>query len=435
MKENKVYFIGIGGIGVSALAQYYLAKGAEVSGSDLVSSEIIELLGSKGAKVIIGKHNPKNVTKDADLVIFSPAVEQNNPEFKEARKLGIKCVSYPEALGELTKEYFTIAVSGAHGKSTTTAMISLILTKAGLDPSVIIGTKIKEFGNTNFRLGKSKYLVIEADEWKASFLNYWPKIIVLTNIEREHLDYYKDLDHILKTFREYVGHLPAEGILVVNKDIDNNLKILGKEKYQVKGYSLEQDEAKIIKNLLKVPGEHNVSNALAALAVSRILNIPDDNAYKSLSEYGGVWRRFDESQKNINGKNITLINDYGHHPTEVRVTLKAVREKFPNKKIWCVFQPHQYQRTFNLFDDFVETFRKAQIDQIAITDIYSVAGREKAAIKKKVTSKKLVDAINRENVSFLSKNKIKQFLYKRLEEGNVLLLMGAGDIYNINREL
>jgi len=201
----KIHFIGIGGIGVSALAQYYLAKGHKVSGSDLVSSEITGSLKKSGAKIFIARHLAKNLPDDTDLVIYSPAVSSDNPEIEKAKKSGIKIQSYPEALGELTKKYFTITVSGTHGKSTTCAMIALVLMKAGLDPTVIVGTKLKEFNGSNFRIGKSKYLIIEADEWQASFLNYWPKIIVLTNIEREHLDYYKDLKHILKTYKEYIG--------------------------------------------------------------------------------------------------------------------------------------------------------------------------------------------------------------------------------------
>ncbi len=429
-----IHFIGIGGIGVSALAQYYLENKDNVFGSDLASSEITDLLKEKGAKVIIGKHSKKNIPDNIDLVIFSPAVEKDNPEFVEAVKRGIKMLSYPEALGELTKKYFTIAVSGAHGKSTTTSMIALALTKAGLDPTVIVGTKIKEFGNTNFRPGKGDYLVIEADEWQASFLNYWPKIIVLTNIEREHLDYYRDLDHILKTFKEYIGHLSADGTLVFNSDIDNNKKVIEQGKYNIVPYSLSQPDSEILRKSLMVPGEHNISNALAALAVCRLLGVSDQNAFFALGQYKGVWRRFDLSKKIIDGKEIDLVNDYGHHPTEIRVTLKAIREKFPNKKIFCIFQPHQYQRTFNLFDDFVEVFKKADINKIAIIDVYSVAGREKADIKRKVSSKKLVEAINKENVVYISASKIKKFL-KELDNGNVLLLMGAGDIYELNKKI
>ena len=230
-KKLRVHFIGIGGIGVSALAQYYLAKGHKVSGSDLVSSEIIGVLRKKGAKIFINSKlksqkskiqaKIQNFIKKSNLVIYSPAVPKNHPELIKAKQLKIKSLSYPQALGELTKTHFTIAVSGTHGKSTTTAMVGLLLVKAGLDPTVIVGTKIKEFGNSNCRVGKSQYLVIEADEHFASFLNYWPRIIVLTTIEKDHLDYYKNLNNILRTFKRYIAHLPKNGWLVVNKDDKN----------------------------------------------------------------------------------------------------------------------------------------------------------------------------------------------------------------------
>ena len=400
----KIHFVGIGGIGTSALARYYLEKGHKISGSDLVSSEITQALQERGAKLLIGKHKSKNLSEDTDLVIFSPAVPSNNQELKRARELKIKCLSYPQALGELTKKHFTIAISGTHGKSTTTAMISLILTKAGLDPTVIVGTKLKEFKNSNCRVGKSKFLVIEADEWQASFLRYFPKIIVLTSIEKEHMDFFKKLSHILRIYEEYVSHLGKNGILVANKDDKRVYQIAQKraEPIHLEFYSLKQKEAKKLKNLLKIPGEHNVSNALAALTVARALKIPDKISFKTLSEYRGAWRRFEITQT----KPFILISDYAHHPTKVRVTLKATREKFPKKKIWCVYQPHQYQRTFYLWNDFIKVFKNAPIDRLIITDIFDVAGREKEEIKKKINSKKLVKAINKPWQFILKKKKL-----------------------------
>ncbi len=224
----KIHFIGIGGIGVSALARYYLTQGHKISGSDLVASEITDALKNLGVKIFTGPHRDENLPKNTDLVIYSPAVQKNNPELKAVNYRGSTSIieSYPEALGELTKKHFTIAISGTHGKSTTTAMIGLLLTKAGFDPTVIVGTKIKEFKDSNCRVGKSQYLVIEADEHMASFLNYWPKILVLTNIEADHLDYYKNLNNILKTFKKYVGHLPEDGVLIVNGDDKNIKKII-----------------------------------------------------------------------------------------------------------------------------------------------------------------------------------------------------------------
>ena len=434
----KVHFIGIGGIGVSALAQYYLEKGHQVSGSDLNSSEITEFLRVKGARIYIGPQLARTVLANIDLVIYSPAVQKNNPELMAAKKLGIKCQSYPKALGELTKKYFTIAVSGTHGKSTTTAMIALILIRAGLDPTVIVGTKLKEFKNSNCRVGKSNYLVIEADEHFASFLNYWPKIIVLTNIEADHLDYYKNLQNLLKTFKEYISHSSKDGVLIFNKNDKNILEITKNYIGDTYGFSGKQNEAKKIKNILKIPGEHNVYNALAALTLARVLKIPDKVTYKTLSEYKGAWRRFEIKNVKLyenTSCSITVVSDYGHHPTQIRATVKAAREKWPKRKIWLVFQPHQHQRTFYLFKDFVMVFKKALlkhwVNKCIITDIYGVAGREKKEIRKKVNSEKLVKAINKKDAIYLPKQKILNYLKKNLGGGEVVIIMGAGDIYKL----
>ena len=308
----KIHFIGIGGIGVSALAKYYLKNGNLVVGSDLAASEITNSLKKQGVKICIGKHKAQCLTPDA--------------------------------------------ISGTHGKSTTTALIASILIKAGLDPTVIVGTKLKEFGDSNCRVGKSKYLVIEADEWQASFLNYWPKIIVLTNIEKEHLDYYKNLNHILRTYKEYISHLPENGYLIANRDDKNIKKILLQARSNtfftaVKNvffFTLKQREAKKLGKILKVPGKHNISNALAAIAVAKILKIPERKSFQALAKYRGAWRRFEIKTYNIpNTKyKVPIISDYAHHPTEVKSTLKAAREKFKKKKIWAIFQPHQQQRTY-----------------------------------------------------------------------------------------
>jgi len=418
----KIHFIGIGGIGVSALAQYYLAKGHEVSGSDLVPSEITELLEKKGIKIV------ENIPQGIDLIIHTPAVKPESVP-------GVRILSYPEALGELTKKYFTIAVSGTHGKSTTTSLIGLILIKAGLDPTIIVGTKLKEFGDANFREGKSRYLVIEADEWNFSFLNYWPKIIVLTNIEAEHLDTYKDLNHILNTFKEYLSHLGKDGFLIINGDDKNSLKLTLEKKKEallkIQNYSLKQKEAKKIKEILKIPGEHNIYNSLAALTLARSLDVPDEISFKALSEYQGAWRRFDIRDLKIKNCKLKIIYDYAHHPTEIEATLKAAKEKFPDKKIWCVFQPHQYQRTFYLFDNFVKVFSEIKIAKLIITDIYDVAGREKREIKKKVDSEKLVGKINKPWVKYLAKKEIKKYLEENITEGQILIIMGAGDVYKL----
>ena len=447
----KIHFIGIGGIGVSALARYYLIKGHEISGSDLDLSEITEDLKKMGAEIFIG-HKAKNVAEDVNLIIYSLAISLTNPELKIAKKREIKCQTYPQALGRLTKEYFTIAVCGAHGKGTTTAMISLILIKAGLDPTVIIGTRLTEFGDSNCRVGESsarslyanqgteKYFVIEADEYRRVFLNYWPRIIVLTNIDKEHLDCYKNLDEIIEAFKEFISHLPENGILIANKDnkpikkllalnININFSTIVKKLIY---YSLQQPEVDEVKKILKIPGKHNVSNALAALSVARALKIPDEIAFQALSEYQGAWRRFEIKQSIVNNHQVTVISDYAHHPTEVKATLEATREKFPNKKIWAIFQPHQYQRTYYLFDEFKKAFELA--DEIILTKIYEVQGRERKDISEMISSKVLAQAIKErgKKVHFIKDfQTIPQFLEKKVVSGDVILIMGAGTIYKI----
>jgi len=446
--KKSIYFIGIGGIGVSALARYYLENGYQVFGSDLTASEITDSLQKIGAEVFIInskfkiqnsklKFNIQNLIKKDQFVIYSPAVPKNHPDLKLAKKLKIKCQSYPQALGELTKKYFTIAVAGTHGKSTTTSMLGLLLTKAGFDPTVIVGTKLKEFGDSNCRVGKSKYLVIEADEHFASFLNYWPKIIVLTTIEADHLDYYKNLRNIINSFKKFVSHLPKDGILIANKDDKNIYNTFSTAVKNVLWYSLKDRESERLRKNLRVPGEHNLSNALAVLKVAQFLKIPAKIAFKALSEYRGAWRRFEEKILKIGNWKLKIIADYAHHPTEVEVTLKAAREKYPNKKIWCLFQPHQYQRTFYLFKDFIRVFKeileKKWVDKLFITDIYDVPGRENEEIKKKVNSQKLVKNVNREGIMYLPKNEILNYLKKNISGKEIIIIMGAGDIYSLTK--
>ena len=458
-----IHFIGIGGIGVSALARYYLENGNTVSGSDLRKSEITESLEKKGAKIFIG-HKAGNLDSDTSLIIHTSATPQNNPEFVRAKKLKIKTQVYGEALGDLTKKYFTIAISGTHGKSTTTAMTSLVLKMAGLDPTVIVGTKLKEFNNTNCRIGKGKYLIIEADEYKAAFLNYWPKIIALTNIEEDHLDYYKNIDHILKVFKKYINRLPDNGLLVANKDDKNiknllNLKCETRNSKQIRNskseffkpkiqyYSLSQkSDIERLKKLLKVPGDHNIQNALAVLSIARILKIQDKIIFNALAQYKGCWRRFEvfnakiKSPKNLQATSYKLISDYGHHPTEIKATLKGAREKFKNKKIILVFQPHQIKRTEALFADFVKSFD--DVDYLILNKIYEVAGREEG---KSVSSKDLARAVNerwqkkgykhKEVVFIENQSNIQKKLSSIIKKNDIVIVMGAGDIYNLTCRL
>ncbi|MDP3982047.1 MAG: UDP-N-acetylmuramate--L-alanine ligase, partial [bacterium] len=368
-----IHIVGIGGIGVSSLAFVYLSQGHSVTGSDLAGSDIIEKLKERGADIFTGKHNASLVLQDVDLVVYSPAVPQNNPELKQARKLQkkreeISIKSYPEALGELTKTHYTIAVCGTHGKSTTTAMIGLTLQSAGKDPTVIVGTKLKEYGDTNCRVGKSNILVIEADEHFASFLNYRPKIVVLTNLEPDHLDYYGSLKNLQGAFRSFVSFLPLSGTLIFNQDNPgaNSIATSVKEDSRKKSFSLSQKEATILRGSLRVPGTHNVANALAALEVCKLLKIPAKTILMALATYKGSWRRFETFTKSAVAPSI-LVSDYGHHPTEIKATIEAARTLWPKKEIWLIFQPHQYQRTLALFDQFVQTLSTIPVDRVVLT--------------------------------------------------------------------
>lgn len=255
-------------------------------------------------------------------------------------------------------------------------------------------------------MGKSKYLVIEACEYDGSFLEYQPQIAVITNVDKEHLDYFKTFANVKKAFRDFAKKVPPDGFLITEKN-------------------LPLKDAKKLK--LQVPGKHNVSNALAALAVARILGVKDVVSFKALSEFTGTWRRFETKKSG----DITVVSDYGHHPTEVAATLQAAREKFGRKKIWLIFQPHQYQRTFYLFKDFVKLFKSAKINEIIITDIYDVAGREEKNINAKINSEMLVKKIGRKNVRYMSLNEAETLVKENMKSGEVLIIMGAGDIYKL----
>jgi UDP-N-acetylmuramate--alanine ligase len=424
---KKVHFIGIGGIGVSAIARMMLMEGKKVSGSDRDDSRIIRELKKLGAKIYKG-HHAKNVQRPArhkpDLVVYTTAIDSANPELKKAKKLKIPTLSYPEILGLISKDKYTIAISGAHGKTTTTAMIAEILIDAKFDPNVIIGSLLKK-QKSNFIAGKSKYFICEACEYKRAFLNLNPKIIVITNIDNDHLDYYKNLKNIQKAFSQFVSKLGKNDFLVYNSQDKNSLPVAKKAKCKIVDYS------KIGKDFKgKIPGEHNIKNAQAALAVAKILKIKRENALKSLENFSGTWRRFEYKGKTKNG--VLIYDDYAHHPTEIKATLRAGREFFGKRKIWCVFQPHLYSRTKILLEDFARSFRDA--DEVIITDIY--AAREKN--DKSIHAKSLGEKIKRYNKNVLYLKKfadIEKFLKKKAKDGDVIMTMGAGDIFKIGENL
>lgn len=435
MKKNSIHLIGIGGIGVSSLAYWFKSQKWAVSGSDSAESIITRKLKKDGFKVKIG-HKKGNISPNMGLVVYSNAINPENPELREARRLGMLVQSYPEAVGVLTRRYRTFGVAGAHGKSTTTAMFSLVLIKAGWDPTVIVGTKLKEFSGRNFRLGKSDYLVLEADEWKGAFWNYSPFGAVITNIDREHLDFYKNLGNVKKSFLKYIGNIQTCGILVANRDSDKLFslkceieKITKRNGVKLVWYSVNENSklAARIKNNFFVPGRHNLQNAMAVYVFAKNLGIPEKKILSALKSYHGAWRRMEYRGDFMGAK---VYDDYAHHPTEIKATLEAFREKFPRSKIICVFQPHQAHRLKALFKDFTHAFSDA--DSLVLLPSYKVAGRDIQS--KKYTSealaKKIKGAIYLKNPKNLRKT-----LQKLIIPDSVIVMMGAGTVVNYTDEL
>lgn len=423
-KYKKIFFVGIGGIGVSALSKLFKSQGKIVIGSDKYSSEITDDLKKQGIKVYIG-HKEKNLDSDIDLVIYSPAVPSEIPERKKATKLGIKQISYPEVLGLISKDKYTIAISGTHGKSTTTAMLGLILTDAGFDPTVIVGSKVGPFKNSNLRIGKSKYFVVEACEWRAHMLELEPKIIILTNIEPDHLDYYKTFKNLKEAFKKYVSKLPKNGLLVVNADDKVCLEIAKSAKCKVVTY-----RGLDLQFSLQVPGEFNAYNAAAARACTLELGIKPEIIKKTLTSFKGIWRRFEKLGEY---RGALIFSDYAHHPTAIKETLKAAKESYPNRRLVVAYQPHHYDRTKRLFKGFVRAFDSA--DLVILNEIYDVPGREAA---KKISSRDLVREIKKRKIKATFTKDLKQTeksLLRNIRKGDLVLIMGAGDIYQLSTDL
>lgn len=452
-----VHFVGIGGIGMSSLAFWFLAQNWAVSGSDSEDSQILKELTKKGAKVKIG-HKSSNIPQSVSLLIYSAAIPAKNPEIKEAKSRNMEILSYAEALGRVMNDYKTITVSGAHGKSTTTAMVAKILEEAGYDPTLIIGGKID---GLNFRLGKSDYLVVEADEYAGSFWNYHPWAAIVTNIDLEHLDFYKNLEDIKKSFVKFLNQVDKDGFIVLNKDSENLVSIFPSLKnIHIVWYSIKDKRSKKLKEILKVPGKHNISNALAGLTLAENLGVLEKTALKALSEFTGIWRRLE--YRGMSKSGFKIFDDYAHHPTEIKASLQALKEKFPNSNLICVFQPHQAKRLEALFNEFSKAFTGS--DHLILLDVYQVAGREE--VSQNITSEDLAQAVANQNkvkdVSYLpdcpdpsrrspaspkthrgefAEADIAEILEITLEDlkeakkDNVAVLMGAGDIFNLTDKL
>jgi UDP-N-acetylmuramate--alanine ligase len=386
-KPQHVHFVGIGGIGMSGLAEVLLELGYRVSGSDLKFSPITERLSANGAVIFQG-HRAENVA-GAKAVVVSSAVQTDNPEVAEARKLAIPVIPRGELLAELMRQKFGIAVAGSHGKTTTTSMTAVILSHAGLDPTIVVGGRVGMMGGANARLGKSDYLVVESDESDGSFLKLAPIVAVVTNIDREHLDHYSGLGEIRRAFAEFVGKVPFYGAAILCLDDENVQQILPAVNRRTITYGVSaQADLRVMRSTaghlasefqlefrgqdlgcfrLHIPGAHNVLNATAAIAVGLELEIPVETIRAALESFSGVDRRF---QIRGTERGVTVIDDYGHHPTEIRATLAAARA-CRYKRIHVLFQPHRYTRTDALMDDFARAFHQA--DTVHVLDIYAAS--------------------------------------------------------------
>ncbi len=441
---KKIHFIGVGGSGMSGLARIMKAQKKTVTGSDQNQSHACEALKKEGIPVKIG-HNPKNIPAGTEMVVYSPAVPETNPERKEAMKRKLTEFSYPQAVGLLTETKRTICICGTHGKTTTTAMASAVFMHCGKDPSVIVGANIRELNNRNAHNGKGEDLIIESCEYRRGFLNYHPQTIIITNVEADHLDYYKNLADYQKAFLQFVHKLPKNGMVIANGDDKNVKSILkkydkakivtyGKSKtsdYILKRNFVYHHRKKIAELRLTVPGEHNLMNATAVVALAGEYGLPLKPAIEALNAYKGSSRRFETVGYH---KKAIVIDDYGHHPTEIKATLRAARERFGKKaKILCVFQPHQFSRTYKLLKDFVKAFGDA--DEVIIPNIYGV--RDSASDQKKINTQKLVEAISKHHKKVRDGRGMEATTKSILQNNtcDVVITMGAGDVYKISEAL
>ena len=450
-KPCRVHFIGIGGISMSGLAEILLEEGFTVSGSDMKDSDLCRHLREAGARVTIGQA-AENI-EDPDVVVFTAAIHPDNPEFAAARDRGIPMLSRAELLGELMKNYGeAINVAGTHGKTTTTSMISEILLQAGKDPTITVGGMLPSIGG-NIRVGGSDYFVAEACEYTNSFLSFFPTVSVILNVEADHLDFFKDIDDIRHSFREFILRLPQDerGLLVFNGDIrepeyflsglgcrvltfghgkncDYRAEDISYDEFARPSYTLMekgQDRGRIS---LGVTGEHNVYNSLSAIAVARSLGMEIPEIAAALKAYKGTERRFEYKGK-VHG--FTIIDDYAHHPQEIEATLRTAA-MYPHKKLWVAFQPHTYSRTKALLPEFAKALSGA--DSVILADIY--AAREKNTVG--ITSADLAEKIAETgtDVHYLPDfESIRKFILDHVEEGDLLITMGAGNIVDIGNQL
>ncbi len=417
---NKIHFIGIGGIGMSALARFFLAEKKQVSGSDRAASLITGALEKEGVE-FFPEQVASNIKAGIDLIVYTEAMSPEQEEMVAARALNVPMMNYFEALGLVANEYYLIAVSGTHGKTTTTAMLTDILEETGLDPTAIVGSLRSKTGS-NFRRGKSKYAVVEACEYKRDFLHLQPEILVITNLEFEHVDYYKDLADVQDAFRTLVLAVPETGFIVTDTSNANIKPILEGVRATVVDYRKFVD----LNLALRQTGLHNRLNAAAATAVANCLDIDEIETKTALENFAGTWRRFEYKGTfvNDNGR-VQVYDDYAHHPTEIAATIAGTRELYPNHQLTLVFQSHTYSRTAELFPDFVTALAKA--DKVVLLPIY--AAREENVSG--VTSEKLAVAIKEvgtETMCFATVGAVIEEVRMNTAAEGVVVVMGAGDM-------
>jgi UDP-N-acetylmuramate--alanine ligase len=449
---KRFHFIGAGGIGMSGLAQLLIRHCGIVSGSDQTASDVTEKLCEMGANIKIG-HKEHNLAPETDAVVISAAIREDNPELKLARRENIKVYKYAQMLGELMNLYDGIAISGTHGKSTTSGWLVWLLKQAGADPNFIIGAKISQLDSSS-GVADGKYFVAEACEYDRSFLNLKPKIGCILNIEADHLDYYRDEAEIVEAFEEFAKGIKKSGVLIANGQDQNVAKVIRQlpSDRRCETFGLDENCNFYAQNLqlnnglytfdiyhngkllgatkIALPGKHNVLNALAVTAMAVNAGLPPQEILQLLPGFTGVERRL--MLKGQVGQ-ITVLDDYAHHPTEIRASLAAMRQRYQPRRIWCIFQPHQYSRTRFLLDDFAESFKLADIT--IVPEIYFV--RDSQAEKKEVNAQILVERIRAngpEAVFIDGFEKICDYLKKKVSHGDLVVTMGAGDIWKVADE-
>lgn len=448
-KYRTIHFVGIGGIGMSGIAEVLHNLGYEVRGSDIRKSGTTTRLEALGIKIFIG-HNSDNID-NAHVVVISSAVSPDNPEVVEAKHRSIPVIPRAEMLAELGRLKYGILVAGAHGKTTTTSLVATVLGEGGLDPTVVIGGKLKSMGS-NAKLGQGEYLVAEADESDGSFLKLSPTIAVITNIDKEHMDFFKDINQLKGAFLSFINKIPFYGIAVVCAENEHLSEIIPLVQRKFLTYGLSENADVYAKDIqhsgtkmsfrviykgsslgiftLPVPGRHNVLNSLAAITVGIELQVPVDVISDALSNFSGIHRRF-EFKGEANG--IKVFDDYGHHPSEIIATLKAARECFNSSRLFVLFQPHRYTRTRDLMDEFALSFNNA--DKLFLMDIYPASERPIKGINSEVLAQRIRGA-GFENLTYIPDRKeMMERIASELKQGDVLITLGAGDVYKMGEEI